>query len=66
MIVANRKDIRAHLDRALNTQSVVICVLHEGIAEIEHSYKENSIVYTKIEFQPYSCIDDHYGPDVLS
>jgi hypothetical protein len=60
MIVADRKDIKAHLDRALDIQSVVLCILHEGIAEIEHSYRENSIIHTKIEFQPYSCIDDYY------
>jgi hypothetical protein len=50
MVVASKEGIKAHLERALETQSSIICILREGIPETQQLPGNAPVVYKKIEF----------------
>ena len=61
MKAVNQEDIKACLDKALDTQGSLVCILHEGLPESEYINDENAVLYTQIEFHPYSCYEGYYS-----
>jgi hypothetical protein len=60
MKTESKEGIKAHLDRALNTQSSTVCILRKGMPEKGHIHSENPIIYRKIEFEPHGYMDGSY------
>jgi hypothetical protein len=52
--------IKVHLDRALETRTITICILKEGLTEAEHIHTDTALIHRKIEFEPYGYINDFY------
>ena len=61
MDAVNQEDIKARLDKALATQGSLICILHDGLPESQHIYDQNPVLYTQIEFHPYSFYEGYYS-----
>jgi hypothetical protein len=61
MKAESEEDIKAHLDRALETHTVVICILKGGLTETEHFDSKDAVIYKKIEFQPKIYYNGYYA-----
>ena len=60
MKATSEEEMKAHLDRALESNSILICILKEGLSETCHVHLDNPILYTKIEFQPQFYYEGYY------
>ena len=63
MKAESKEDIAALLNRALESNNILICVLKEGLSQTCHLHLSNPVIHTKIEFRPHFYYEGYYsGP----
>jgi len=63
MKAESKQDMTALLNWAVENNSILICVLKEGLSQTCHLHLSNPVLYTKIEFRPNFYYDGYYsGP----
>ena len=59
--VGKEEDIKTHLDKALASNSTLICILKKGLTESERIYDNDAVLYTRIEFKPQFYYRGYYS-----